>query len=97
MRLEAEALTLEYGGRRAVDDVSLAIQSGEMVAIVGPNGSGKSTLLRGMSRLQKPSSGRVLLDRRDIRGMGAREVARDLAILTQSPEAGLDLTVRELV
>lgn len=97
MRLEAEALTLEYGGRRAVDGVSLAIQSGEMVAIVGPNGSGKSTLLRGMSRLQKPSSGRVLLDGRDIRGMGAREVARDLAILTQSPEAGLDLTVRELV
>ncbi|HMS57380.1 MAG TPA: ABC transporter ATP-binding protein [Tepidiformaceae bacterium] len=97
MRLDVETLTLEYGGRRAVDGVSLAIESGEMGAIVGPNGSGKSTLLRGMSRLQKPSSGRVLLDRRDIRGMGAREVARDLAILTQSPEAGLDLTVRELV
>lgn len=97
MKLEVESLTLEYAGRRAVDAVSLAVESGEMVAIVGPNGSGKSTLLRGMSRLQKPANGRVLLDGRDIRRMAAREVARDLAILTQSPEAGLDLTVRELV
>ncbi|HML98818.1 MAG TPA: ABC transporter ATP-binding protein, partial [Tepidiformaceae bacterium] len=53
--------------------------------------------LRGMSRLKKPMSGRVLLDETDIRAMSARQVARNLAILTQSPDAGPDLTVRELV
>ncbi len=97
MKLTVEDVRLGYNGRVVVDGVSFAVEPGEMVSIVGPNGSGKSTLLRGMSRLQKPMSGRVLLDETDIRAMSARQVARNLAILTQSPDAGADLTVRELV
>jgi len=96
MKLTVRDLVLGYGGPPAVNGISLEIESGEMVAIVGPNGSGKSTLLRGMSRLQKPEHGQVLLDGIDIREMGAREVARHLAILPQAPGAGADLTVREL-
>jgi iron complex transport system ATP-binding protein len=97
MKLTVEDVRLGYNGRVVVDGVTFAVEPGEMVSIVGPNGSGKSTLLRGMSRLQKPMSGRVLLDETDIRAMSARQVARNLAILTQSPDAGPDLTVRELV
>ena len=97
MRLTVENVSLSYGSRRVVDNVSFAVDAGQMVSIVGPNGSGKSTLLRGMSRLQKPSSGRVLLGETDIRDLGARAVARNLAILPQSPDGGADLTVRELV
>lgn len=97
MRLSIEHLSLSYGKRVAVDDVSFAIEAGEMVSIVGPNGSGKSTLLRGLSRLQRPSAGRVLLGETDIRSIAARQVARHLAILPQTPDAGADLTVRELV
>lgn len=97
MKLTVQDLSLGYSGRTVVDHVSFAIDAGEMVAIVGPNGSGKSTLLRGMSRLQRPSGGRVLLGETDIRSIGAREVARMLAILPQSPDAGGDLTVTELV
>lgn len=97
MRLSIEHLSLSYGKRTAVDDVSFAIEAGEMVSIVGPNGSGKSTLVRGMGRLQKPSHGRVLLGETDIRHIGAREVARHLAVLPQAPDGGADLTVRELV
>ncbi|OAI38831.1 hypothetical protein AYO38_08830 [bacterium SCGC AG-212-C10] len=96
MRLAVEKLTLTYGARPAVTDVSLAIEAGEMVAIIGPNGSGKSSLLRGMARLHRPAAGRVLLGDDDIRRTSSREVARHLAILPQSPDAGLDLTVREL-
>ena len=96
MKLSVQNLCLGYGRRRVVKDVSLEIDAGEMVAIVGPNGSGKSTLLRGMSRLQKPESGRVLLGESDIRSFSTREVARLLAILPQSPDGGSDLTVREL-
>ncbi|MEO8538275.1 MAG: ABC transporter ATP-binding protein [bacterium] len=97
MRLSVQSLSLSYGSRKVVNDVTFDVEAGEMVSIVGPNGSGKSTLLRGMSRLQKPSSGRVLLGDNDIRTIGARVVARHLAILPQSPDGGSDLTVRELV
>lgn len=97
MKLTVRDLKLGYGSTPVVKDVSLEIGAGEMVAIVGPNGSGKSTLLRGMARLHRPISGQVLLGEQDINRMPSREVARILAILPQSPEAGLDLTVRELV
>ena len=97
MKLTIQDLSLGYGARTAVSNVSFEVDAGEMVSIVGPNGSGKSTLLRGLSRLQKPSSGRVLLGETDIRSLGARQVARHLAILPQSPDGGADLTVRELV
>ncbi len=96
MKLTTHDLALAYDGRLVIDGVSFEIDAGEMVAIVGPNGSGKSTLLRGLSRLQKPVRGRVLLGETDIRHMSTREVARTLAILPQSPDAGNDLTVREL-
>jgi len=78
MRLEAEALTLEYGGRRAVDDVSLAIQSGEMVAIVGPNGSGKSTLTNTLMGHPKYKNieGEALLFGEDLLSMKVDERAR---------------------
>ena len=96
MKLTARDLTLAYGNRIVIDHVSLEVEAGEMVAIVGPNGSGKSTLLRGLSRLQRPIDGQVLLGETDIRSLASREVARNLAILPQSPDIGLDLTVREL-
>jgi len=97
MNLSVRALSLAHGARTVIDRVSFEIGSGEMVAIVGPNGGGKSTLLRGMSRLQRPTGGHVLLGETDIRALRPREVARTLAILPQSPGAGTDLTVRELV
>jgi len=96
VRLAAERLTLNYGRQSAVCDVSLTVEHGEMVAIVGPNGGGKSTLLRGMARLHKPAAGRILLGESDIRRLSARDIARIIAVLPQSPPAGLDLTVREL-
>src|SRR5690606_12121482 len=62
-----------------------------------PNGSGKSTLLRGMARQLAPREGHVLLDGTDITAIRARDLARTLAMLPQSPDTGLDLTVEELV
>jgi len=97
MKLTVQDLVLAYGTREVVHGVSFEVETGEMVAIVGPNGSGKSTLLRGLSRLQKPERGRVLLGETDIRSLSARQVARQLAILPQAPSGGQDLTVRELV
>ncbi|GAB4334084.1 MAG: hypothetical protein Kow0010_20900 [Dehalococcoidia bacterium] len=97
MNVVIQALRIAYNGTPVVRDVSLHIESGELVVIVGPNGSGKTTLLRGMSRLVRPEGGRVLIGGEDIRRLSAREVARRLAILPQLPETAGDLTVRELV
>ncbi|MXW25925.1 MAG: ABC transporter ATP-binding protein [Dehalococcoidia bacterium] len=97
MRLSAEHLSLRYNGRDAVHDVSLDLESGELIAIVGPNGSGKTTLLRGLSRLLKPTTGHVLLDGEEIRSMAPRAVAQRLAVLPQEHPEGVDVTVRELV
>jgi putative ABC transport system ATP-binding protein len=70
------------GGVRALDDVSLAVAEGELVAVVGPSGSGKSTLLHVMSTLERPTTGRVAvvghdaarLDDRGLAGLRARAI-----------------------
>lgn len=97
MKISVQDLVLKHGGRTVVDGVSFDVEPGEMLGIIGPNGSGKTTLLRGMSRLHRPTAGRVCFGDTDIHRMSSRELARILAILPQSTDAGMDLTVRELV
>lgn len=97
MNVVIDGLRIAYNGAAVVRDISLRIESGQLVMVVGPNGSGKTTLLRGMSRLVRPAAGRVLIGGDDIRTLSAREVARRLAILPQLAESAHDLTVRELV
>jgi ABC-2 type transport system ATP-binding protein len=58
--LEARALTKKYDGRTALEDVSFAIDKGEVIAVVGPNGAGKTTLLSMMAGVQKPTAGEVV-------------------------------------
>jgi iron complex transport system ATP-binding protein len=96
-RLAIRDLQLGYRDTTVIHGVTLDFAAYELSAIVGPNGSGKSTLLRGMGRLLRPAAGEVRLDGRDIRSMGAREIARCIALLPQAPDGGIDLTVEELV
>ena len=104
MRLAAEHVTIDYQlprrGRgvtpfRALDDVSFAVSSGELVAIAGPNGSGKTTLLRALLGLERPVSGRVLLDDRNVARCSRRELAESIGALPQREEPAFPLTVRE--
>lgn len=91
-----ENLSLAYDDDAVIAELSLAIPSQQITALIGPNGSGKSTLLKGMARLMKPTGGAVYLDGRAIHRMQTRQVARRLAILPQRPEAPDGLTVWEL-
>lgn len=90
-------LVLGYGDRTVIDGLDLDILPGRVTSIVGANACGKSTLLRSMSRLLKPSGGRVLLDGRDVHRTPAKHLARTLGLLPQSPLAPEGITVADLV
>jgi iron complex transport system ATP-binding protein len=96
-RLEIERLTLGYGDRDVVHDLDLVIAPGDVTAIVGPNACGKSTLLRSLTRLLPPRTGRVLLDGTEVHATPAKQLARRMGLLPQSPIAPEGITVGELV
>ncbi|MFJ9140330.1 ABC transporter ATP-binding protein [Streptomyces griseus] len=96
-RLTAEGLTLGYGERTVVDSLELAVPPGRITVIVGANACGKSTLLRSMSRLLAPRAGRVVLDGKEVHRLPAKELARTLGLLPQSPVAPEGITVSDLV
>ncbi|WP_166239104.1 ABC transporter ATP-binding protein [Paenibacillus turpanensis] len=95
--LEAKQLTLGYGEQLIIDNLDLRIPTGQITVFIGSNGSGKSTLLRSMARLLKPISGSVLLNGKDIRDLPTKQIAKQLAILPQTPTAPEGLTVYSLV
>jgi thiamine transport system ATP-binding protein len=69
--LRVEDVAVHFDGTAALDGVTLEIADGEVVTVLGPSGSGKSTLLRVIAGLQRPDTGRVLLDGRDLAGIPA--------------------------
>ncbi|MDU4884393.1 ABC transporter ATP-binding protein [uncultured Clostridium sp.] len=95
--IEVKNITKIYGNKKVVDNVSLNIQEGKITSFIGPNGAGKSTLLSIMSRLLKRDSGEVLVDGKDILKWDNKELAKKIAILRQSNNINIRLTIRELV
>ncbi|WP_431955393.1 ABC transporter ATP-binding protein [Nocardia lijiangensis] len=90
-RLQIDAVSKRFGATDAVCAVSLDIADGEFMVLLGPSGCGKSTLLRLIAGLETPTSGRVLLDGRDI--TDATPQQRDLAMVFQSYALYPHLTV----
>lgn len=84
-------------GRPISVGLDLTIDRGSFVAIIGPNACGKSTLLRTIARLLPALGGSVLLDGRDIRDRGAKELAREIGLLSQSAEAPDGMRVADLI
>lgn len=95
--IAAQHLRITYGDRLIIPDLSIALNSGEVTALLGPNGSGKSTVLRALARLQQPSQGAIYLNGRNIIQQSTRDLARQLAMLPQSAKPPGDITVRDLV
>lgn len=94
--LTAQNIKVTINGKEIVHGLDFGIPEGRITAIIGPNGCGKSTTLKAICRLI-PCTGSVEYAQQDIKNFSRRDFAKIIAILTQSPQAPADLTVRDLV
>ena len=95
--MKVTELTKQYDGKTVVDGVSFEIPKGKVLSLIGPNGAGKSTVMGIISRLIARDAGLVDFEGRDIAKWKSKELSKRLAILTQSNQIQMKLTVRELV
>jgi branched-chain amino acid transport system ATP-binding protein len=82
--LEISGINVFYGAIHALEDVSISVEQGEIVAIIGSNGAGKSTLLRTISGLLKPRTGSITFEGKEIAGESAHEIVQ--MGISHSPE-----------
>jgi len=96
--LEIKNLKRRFGGLVAVNNLEFSINAGEIVALIGPNGAGNTTAFSMISGFQKPDSGSIIFDNRDITGLPPHLIAeRGLARSFQIVEIFADMTVLDAV
>jgi len=91
--IEVTNVTKDFGGIRAVDDISFKLEKGEALGLLGPNAAGKTTLMRIMTGYIQPTSGRVSIDGTDI-ASDPSSVKRRIGYLPEHPPLYPDMTVR---
>lgn len=94
--LALEAATAALGGRIVLDEVTLAVAPGELVALVGPNGAGKSSVIRTLAGLLPLSGGRALLGAEDVAALSPRHRAERAAYLPQERRIAWNLPAIEV-
>ena len=97
MRLEIERANCGYGGKPVVEDVSLALESGDVLCLLGANGSGKTTLFKAILGLLRLNGGRILVDGADTASWPPRRLARTLAYVPQAHTPPFPFAVRDVV
>ncbi len=96
--VQIDGVTKDFGGVRALDNVSFQVRTGEIVGLVGPNGSGKTTMVNLLSGAAQPSAGGIAIDGRPIRGLAPHRVAHTgVARTYQIPKPFASMTVRDNV
>jgi len=94
--LDVRNLTVYYDAVLALDDISLCVNKGEIVAMIGPNGAGKSTALKAICGLVKPRSGKILFDGEDITGKQPYQlVEKGLCLVPEGRRIFPSMTVLE--
>ncbi len=94
--LDARDITVRFGGLTAVDAVSARFMPGELVGIIGPNGAGKTTFFNAISGVTQATSGKLLMQGRELSGQGPhRFAAHGLARTFQTPRTFPDMLVRD--
>ena len=95
--LEARNITVRFGAREVLHEVSLDLRSGETLALLGPNGAGKTTLLRSLNGTVSLRAGEIVLDGTRIHDLSRREIAKSIAVVAQENETKFPITVIEFV
>ena len=95
--LLAENINAGYKGRPVLKGVGFSADKGQMIGVVGPNGAGKTTLLRALTGVVSLTSGRVLLQGRDIRRWSRQLMAQHMAVVPQMGDILFDFTVWDIV
>jgi ABC-type branched-subunit amino acid transport system ATPase component len=94
--LSVDSVDFSYGQLQVLFGVSLQVARGESLALLGTNGAGKSTLLRVISGLERPDSGRIVMNGTDITGMPAEAlIARGIVLIPGGRSTFSDMTVKE--
>lgn len=92
-----EELTAGYEKTLIFNGLNVSISKGKITTIIGPNGCGKSTLLKTIGRILKKDKGHIYLQEQDMQDLSTKEIAKRLAVLSQSPSAPFQLKVEELI
>jgi iron complex transport system ATP-binding protein len=95
--LEIHSLSVAYDQLPALNDVSLSVKAGEIMAIIGPNGAGKTTLMRAVGGIQSINSGRIFIEGYEINKLSATERAQRLAMVPQARDLPATFTVYQTV
>ena len=95
--IEVKNILKKYNDKKVVNNVSVNIEKGKITSFIGPNGAGKSTLLSMITRLMKRDFGTVYIEGKEIGDWDKKELSKKIAILKQSNNINMRLTIRELV
>jgi iron complex transport system ATP-binding protein len=95
--LKIDSLTVAYEDKIVLEDISIEVRPGEILALIGPNGAGKSTLIRAASGVVPIASGQVSVNRRDLNGMSHSQRAKILAVVPQARQMGGAFSVWQAV
>lgn len=95
--IAARGVSVRRGGRMLIEDISVDLRPGEMLAVIGPNGAGKSTLLRALAGDIVPTEGHVTLDARELYRWKLADLARRRAVLPQATHVTFPMTAQDIV
>jgi iron complex transport system ATP-binding protein len=97
LKIDVREVSLGYGRKPVLKDLSFRVKPGEMVGLIGPNGCGKSTIIRALSRIISPYTGKILIDGKDITRIPRQALARLIGVVPQMPLLPSAFTAFEVV
>lgn len=97
MMIKTVRVSFATSEKQIIREIDIEVATGEFVGIIGPNGSGKSTLLKNIYKVLHPSGGSIFVGGKEIQEMSYRDLANELAVVSQENNSNFDFTVTDIV